>query len=396
MKKKLQVFISSTYIDLIAERQAAVEAILDAGHIPAGMELFQAGSQSQKETIERWIDESDVYLLILGSRYGSIEPDSKMSYTHWEYDYAGKKDKPRFSVVISEKAREEKGKMNSNFIEQEHYQEYKKFKQEVLEQIARMFEDTKDIKLAIHGALNDILERNPNLHGWVSGIEFEKLKQENMKLKNKTVIPQQKVKRTVSSQTQIQTTLFGSEEILNEMSVQGEYLQYLAHLYKMLNGDKYQVASKYDLANLIGLNKKENENISNFLVKESLIRYESSINDLSMTHKGFVLIEEYREIIEDLSDLAKYTLKQLTTSAGRGLKLIDFKGKYPNLKSSSELVTYLWNLERKGLIYISDKAFITGGPNDIEYENNVVSIDFKEIDITDKGSFLLDLLKILS
>lgn len=147
--------------------------------------------------------------------------------------------------------------MNSNFIEQEHYQEYKKFKQEVLEQIARMFEDTKDIKLAIHGALNDILERNPNLHGWVSGIEFEKLKQENMKLKNKTVIPQQKVKRTVSSQTQIQTTLFGSEEILNEMSVQGEYLQYLAHLYKMLNGDKYQVASKYDLANLIGLNKKK-------------------------------------------------------------------------------------------------------------------------------------------
>lgn len=58
------------------------------GHIPAGMELFQAGSQSQKLTIERWIDESDVYLLILGSRYGSIEPVSNMSYTHWEYDYA--------------------------------------------------------------------------------------------------------------------------------------------------------------------------------------------------------------------------------------------------------------------------------------------------------------------
>ena len=34
MDKKLQVFVSSTYTDLIEERQAAVEAIPNAGHIP--------------------------------------------------------------------------------------------------------------------------------------------------------------------------------------------------------------------------------------------------------------------------------------------------------------------------------------------------------------------------
>ena len=38
-RKKLQVFVSSTYEDLKQERQTAVEAILTAGHIPAGMEL---------------------------------------------------------------------------------------------------------------------------------------------------------------------------------------------------------------------------------------------------------------------------------------------------------------------------------------------------------------------
>ena len=42
-RKKLQVFVSSTYADLKEERQAAVEAIVSAGHIPAGMELFAAG-----------------------------------------------------------------------------------------------------------------------------------------------------------------------------------------------------------------------------------------------------------------------------------------------------------------------------------------------------------------
>jgi hypothetical protein len=67
-KKRLQVFVSSTFIDLRDERQAAVEAILSAGHIPAGMELFAAGDESQMEVIKGWIDQSDVYLLILGGR----------------------------------------------------------------------------------------------------------------------------------------------------------------------------------------------------------------------------------------------------------------------------------------------------------------------------------------
>lgn len=71
MNKKLQVFVSSTYTDLIEERQATVQAILDAGHIPAGMELFKAG-KSQINTIRKWIDESDVYIVILGGRYGAI------------------------------------------------------------------------------------------------------------------------------------------------------------------------------------------------------------------------------------------------------------------------------------------------------------------------------------
>ena len=79
--KKLQIFVSSTFIDLIDERQAAVEAILKAGHIPAGMELFTASNQSQWTIIQKWIDESDIYMLILGGRYGSIEPDSGLSYT---------------------------------------------------------------------------------------------------------------------------------------------------------------------------------------------------------------------------------------------------------------------------------------------------------------------------
>ncbi|QEL18880.1 hypothetical protein PX52LOC_05922 [Limnoglobus roseus] len=63
-RKKLQVFISSTYVDMRKERQAAVEAILEAGHIPAGMELFAAGGEAQLKIIHRWIDDSDVFVLL--------------------------------------------------------------------------------------------------------------------------------------------------------------------------------------------------------------------------------------------------------------------------------------------------------------------------------------------
>ncbi|MFZ1921683.1 MAG: DUF4062 domain-containing protein, partial [Xanthobacteraceae bacterium] len=104
MKRKLQVFISSTYSDLKDERQAAVEAILKAGHIPAGMELFTAGDKSQMVAIERWIDESDVFMLILGGRYGSIEPKTGLSYVELEYDYAVAQRKPTFAVVINDTA----------------------------------------------------------------------------------------------------------------------------------------------------------------------------------------------------------------------------------------------------------------------------------------------------
>jgi hypothetical protein len=102
-ERKLQVFVSSTFSDLQDIRQAAVAAILKAGHIPAGMELFTSGDTSQMDVIRRWIEESDVYMLLLGARYGSIEPTTGLSYTELEYDYAVSLGKPFFSIVLTEK-----------------------------------------------------------------------------------------------------------------------------------------------------------------------------------------------------------------------------------------------------------------------------------------------------
>ena len=47
MKKKYQVFVSSTYKDLIDERREVMQALLELDCIPTGMELFQASDSDQ-------------------------------------------------------------------------------------------------------------------------------------------------------------------------------------------------------------------------------------------------------------------------------------------------------------------------------------------------------------
>jgi hypothetical protein len=170
-EKKLQVFVSSTYTDLIEERQAAVEAILSAGHIPAGMELFTAGDASQMTVIKRWIDESDIYLLVLGGRYGSIEKASGKSYTQLEYEYAQSINKPLFAVVITEKALDKKAKEGDYKIvtERDNPQLLQNFKSQVLNYLVKFWDDKKDIKLAVLETISEFSHSKKDLIGWVRG-----------------------------------------------------------------------------------------------------------------------------------------------------------------------------------------------------------------------------------
>jgi Domain of unknown function (DUF4062) len=190
--KRLQIFISSTYKDLIEERQAAVQAILSCNHIPAGMELFAASDQTQMNVIKDWINQSDIYLLILGGCYGSIEPISGKSYVQLEYEYALKLGKSTFAIVITDEHLEEKAKQQGTFvIEKDNQVQYKEFKKLVLSRMVRFWNDLKDIKLSIFETVSEFSRRH-DLIGWVPGNqqvdtskmaeELARLGQENSRL----------------------------------------------------------------------------------------------------------------------------------------------------------------------------------------------------------------------
>ncbi|PES83450.1 hypothetical protein CN504_13655 [Bacillus anthracis] len=182
MLKKLQIFVSSTYLDLKDERQKAVEGILRAGHIPAGMELFTAASKSQWQVIEEWIKESDILMLILGGKYGSIEPEIGKSYTHLEYEFALEQGIPVFAIVLSDQYLANKKSANISLevfereVREPQIEKYDSFKKLVLSNLDSFVDNISEIATEVSYSLQDFVRKDKteyNFRGWIRGTEIE-------------------------------------------------------------------------------------------------------------------------------------------------------------------------------------------------------------------------------
>ena len=93
MNKRYQVFVSSTYKDLIEYRQLVIKSLMQIDALPAGMESFPAADEDAWSIIKRTIDQCDYYMVIIGGRYGSCN-EAGTGYTELEYDYAESQKKP--------------------------------------------------------------------------------------------------------------------------------------------------------------------------------------------------------------------------------------------------------------------------------------------------------------
>lgn len=93
--------MSSTFRDLVAERQKVLEAILQLRAFPSGMEMFPSVDEEQFEFIKHEIDSSDYYVVIVAGKYGSLAPD-RLSYTEKEYDYAVEQKKYVIGLLVKD------------------------------------------------------------------------------------------------------------------------------------------------------------------------------------------------------------------------------------------------------------------------------------------------------
>ncbi len=164
MEKRYQVFVSSTYRDLGAERAAVIQTLLEMDCIPAGMELFPASDHDAWTLIKAVIDDCDYYLLVVGGRYGSVDA-AGLSFTEHEYDYALSRRKPIIAFL-----HQDPGKIAAEKTERDPHvaEKLEAFRKKAETRLCRYWRSPDDLGALVAKSLNKLIKSHP-APGWVKG-----------------------------------------------------------------------------------------------------------------------------------------------------------------------------------------------------------------------------------
>jgi hypothetical protein len=105
----LKVFLSSTFVDLVEERDAVLDALLKKRTSTLAMEYFVATPLTPLETAFENLRNSDVMVLLIGFKAGSLLSDgSGSTYTSAEYDELLRLEREPLVFVRQKKQRGQK------------------------------------------------------------------------------------------------------------------------------------------------------------------------------------------------------------------------------------------------------------------------------------------------
>ncbi|MBE6945008.1 MAG: DUF4062 domain-containing protein [Ruminococcaceae bacterium] len=166
MKKKYQVFVSSTYDDLQDERATVTQCLLEMNCIPVGMEQFPASNMSQMDYIRMMLDDCDYYILILAGRYGTPDSDG-IGFTEKEYNYAIEHKIPVLSFLVRDT-----GSLPSNKCEKtaKGRQKLESFRKKVREsgKLVKFYSSADSLRAHVATSLSACIDNFP-ARGWVRG-----------------------------------------------------------------------------------------------------------------------------------------------------------------------------------------------------------------------------------
>ena len=160
MRKKLYTaFLSSNYSGLKNERSIAIKKLLDANVFPVTMEHFVIGSTDGFKDICELIDDSDIFILLMGTRYGSRdERGDNKSWTEKEFDYARANGKKMLIVRFAP-----------------------------LDALAKSYRDDMtdeevialcpDQNADVIGRFLNTIRRDPNVAGWIRDVSLSEIEQ---------------------------------------------------------------------------------------------------------------------------------------------------------------------------------------------------------------------------
>src|SRR5262249_16355510 len=88
MSQRTTVFVCATYVDLSDERGAVLDAIQRLQLQYDSMEFFGARPDQPIDTCLGEVRRSDIVVVIVGQKYGSIVPNDSISFSEAEYNEA--------------------------------------------------------------------------------------------------------------------------------------------------------------------------------------------------------------------------------------------------------------------------------------------------------------------
>lgn len=143
MLSKNCIYLSSTYSDLVEERRAVIDTLLSLKQMPMGYEYMPASNSSPFEIAQKYIDESDYIIMIIGERYGASDTNG-VSYVEAEYNYALSKNIP---VLVFLK----------NIETLDISQELMQFRKRLLERLVVFWDNVSDLKVKVLYSLSELL-----------------------------------------------------------------------------------------------------------------------------------------------------------------------------------------------------------------------------------------------
>ena len=187
---KYQVFISSPFKRLKEQRRAAVSSVLNWGHIPIALENFPPKTKKDTEIIKEVINDCQIYILILGHRYGTILEDydecKDISYTELEFNIAkdSKLDILAFLLDLEE-AKKEIWADNDIENKGQEFEKLRNFHDRIKKNsLAKLwYKDTNFGEICTLG-IGKLLVDGVKLPGWSRSNKLQEAKKVQMALKN--------------------------------------------------------------------------------------------------------------------------------------------------------------------------------------------------------------------
>jgi hypothetical protein len=207
-EKRYQVFVSSTYTDLQAELAVVAQTLPSLACLPCGLEPHSAVA-SAWASVKKLIDQSDYYLLLSGSRYGSLSP-SGVSYTHMEYVYAATKQKP-ILVLMHEAPETRAAELQEKT--PEGRRQFNDFRQLLAKGFVARWSDANNLDTALRQYLPQLIKSRP-MPGWIRADDLSspELSRENETLKQRLLELEQEREQWLGQQASALGALSGGQD----------------------------------------------------------------------------------------------------------------------------------------------------------------------------------------